>query len=78
MNNKKIGIFDSGIGGVTVLKEIIKILPEEDYIYYSDSKNNPYGDRNDEQIKKICNNIVHILLLSFNLFATNGTIVTPR
>ena len=62
MNNKKIGIFDSGIGGVTVLKEIIKILPEEDYIYYSDSKNNPYGDRNDEQIKKICNNIVHILL----------------
>lgn len=49
--NAKIGIFDSGIGGVTVLKEIIKILPNEDYIYYSDSKNNPYGDKTDEKIK---------------------------
>ena len=37
---ESIGIFDSGIGGVTVLKEIIKILPNENYKYYSDSKNN--------------------------------------
>ena len=44
MNNENpIGIFDSGIGGVTVLKEILKILPNENYIYYSDSLNNPYG-----------------------------------
>ena len=34
--NDKIGIFDSGIGGVTVLQEILKILPNENYIYYSD------------------------------------------
>ena len=40
-----IGIFDSGIGGVTVLREIIKVLPNENYIYYSDSRNNPYGDK---------------------------------
>ena len=53
-----IGIFDSGIGGVTVLKEIIKILPNENYIYYSDSKNNPYGDKTDEEIIKICDKIV--------------------
>ena len=33
-----IGIFDSGIGGITVLKEIVKIMPKENYIYYSDSK----------------------------------------
>lgn len=57
-----IGIFDSGIGGVTVLKEIIKILPDENYIYYSDSKNNPYGDKSDEDILEICDNIVKILL----------------
>lgn len=61
-NNGKIGIFDSGIGGVTVLKEIIKILPEEDYIYYSDSKNNPYGDRSEEEIKQICEKIVKYLI----------------
>lgn len=58
MNNNKIGIFDSGIGGVTVLKEITKLLPNEDYTYYSDSKNNPYGDKNDEEIIKICDKIV--------------------
>ena len=55
---RKIGIFDSGIGGITVLKEIIKILPNESYIYYSDSKNNPYGDKSDNDILKICDDIV--------------------
>ena len=60
--NSKIGIFDSGIGGVTVLKEILKVLPNEDYIYYSDSINNPYGDKNSEEIINICDNIVNILL----------------
>ena len=60
MNQKtgKIGIFDSGIGGITVLGEIIKVLPNENYIYYSDSKNNPYGDKTDEQILYFCDNIV--------------------
>ena len=62
MNNHKIGIFDSGIGGVTVLKEIVKILPNEDYIYYSDSINNPYGDKKDKEIIKICDNIVKYFL----------------
>lgn len=54
---KPIGIFDSGIGGVTVLKEIIKVLPNENYIYYSDSKNNPYGDKTNEEVIKICDEI---------------------
>ena len=58
----KIGVFDSGIGGVTVLKEIIKILPRESYIYYSDSKNNPYGDKDDKEILKICDNIVDLFI----------------
>lgn len=58
----KIGVFDSGIGGVTVLKEIIKILPNENYIYYSDSNNNPYGDKEEEEILNICDNIVKFLL----------------
>ena len=58
MNNNTIGIFDSGIGGATVLKEIIKILPNENYIYYSDSKNNPYGDKTDEEIFNMCDKIV--------------------
>ena len=60
--NNCIGVFDSGIGGATVLKEILKILPNENYIYYSDSINNPYGDKTDEDLLNICNNIVQYLL----------------
>ena len=58
----KIGIFDSGIGGVTVLREIIKILPQEEYIYYSDSKNNPYGDKSKEEIIEISKDIVEYFI----------------
>ena len=60
--NSCIGIFDSGIGGVTVLKEIIKILPDENYIYISDSKNNPYGDMKKEKIIKRCEEITKFLI----------------
>ncbi len=58
----KIGIFDSGIGGVTILREIIKVLPKENYIYYSDSKNNPYGNKSEEEIINLCDKIVEKLL----------------
>lgn len=61
-DNRKIGVFDSGIGGVTVLREIIKVLPNEDYIYYSDSINNPYGDKTDSEIIQICDKIVNYLI----------------
>jgi glutamate racemase len=57
-----IGVFDSGIGGVTVMKELLKILPNEDYIYYSDTKNNPYGDKSKEEIIEISDNIVKTLI----------------
>lgn len=60
--NKKIGVLDSGIGGTTVLKEIIKLLPKEDYVYYADSKHNPYGEKNQEEIYNIVNNIVDYLI----------------
>lgn len=62
MQEKNIGIFDSGIGGVTVLREIIKILPNENYIYYSDSKNNPYGDKKVEEIIDRCEEISKFLV----------------
>ena len=63
-SNKAIGIFDSGIGGVTVLSEILKILPNEDYIYYSDSKHNPYGDKTDLEINQRCEEIVNFFTVS--------------
>ncbi len=60
--NSKIGVFDSGIGGLTTLKEIIKLLPNEDYIYYADSKNNPFGEKNKKELNIIVHNIVNELL----------------
>lgn len=56
--NNPIGIFDSGIGGVTVLKEIIKILPNEHYIYYSDSIHNPYGEKTKKELLNYVNEIM--------------------
>ena len=52
MNNNPIGIFDSGIGGLTVLKKIIQVLPNEKYIYYADIDNVPYGTKPKEDVKK--------------------------
>ncbi len=58
----KIGVFDSGIGGLTVLEELKKSLPKEDFIFYADSINNPYGEKTDEELNNITSNIVDFLI----------------
>jgi glutamate racemase len=50
--NKAIGVFDSGLGGLTVVKEIIKLLPNENIIYLGDTARVPYGTRSTETIKR--------------------------
>lgn len=52
MNNEAIGIFDSGVGGLTVLAEIRKKLPNENIIYLGDTKNFPYGNKSKKEIEK--------------------------
>lgn len=52
IQNKPIGIFDSGVGGLTVLKEVIKQLPNEDIIYFGDTARVPYGSKSAETIKR--------------------------
>ena len=59
---KKIGVFDSGIGGLTVLEELKKLLPNEDYLFYADSKNCPYGEKSDKELYDITSNIVDYLI----------------
>lgn len=48
----KIGIFDSGIGGLTVLKEALRVLPDESFLYYADTENVPYGTKTREEVRK--------------------------
>lgn len=62
MKNKAIGVFDSGVGGLTVLAEIRRNLPNENIIYLGDTKNFPYGNRNKEEIIKFAIQNVEILI----------------
>jgi glutamate racemase len=57
-----IGIFDSGVGGLTVAKKIFQILPKEDVIYFGDTARYPYGPRSKEIVKKLSIQNVNFLL----------------
>ena len=58
----KVGVFDSGIGGLSILSELEKVLPNEDFYYYGDSLNNPYGEKSDEELFKITSEVVDYLI----------------
>lgn len=57
-----IGIFDSGVGGLSVFREIRKVLPEQSYIYYSDNAHCPYGEKSREYIIDRTREITRFLL----------------
>ena len=60
--NQSIGIFDSGIGGLTVAKAISALLPNESLIYFGDTEHMPYGDRSAEHIRGYSENIAEFLI----------------
>ena len=53
LRRQPIGVFDSGVGGISVLRECVKIMPNEDFIYYGDSKNAPYGTKPTEVVREL-------------------------
>ncbi len=59
---RPIGVIDSGIGGLTVLRQIVEDLPNEEYIYIADSKNAPYGPKSKEEIKHLVFRLADYLL----------------
>lgn len=59
---KKIGVFDSGIGGLNILEKLKELMPNEEFIYYKDTKNCPYGSKSDEELLTITANIVENLI----------------
>jgi glutamate racemase len=61
MNTRPIGIFDSGIGGLTVFKEIRALLPNEDLIYFGDTARVPYGSKSVEVVRKFSSEITGFL-----------------
>ena len=61
-NDLPIGIFDSGIGGLTVANAIKKMLPNESLLYFGDTKHLPYGEKSEETIKQYSKQIAEFLL----------------
>lgn len=50
---RPIGVFDSGVGGISVLRELVALMPNENFIFYGDSKNAPYGTRSLEEVQEL-------------------------
>lgn len=62
MNRNPIGVIDSGIGGLSIFREIVKKLPNESFIYLADSKNCPYGSKSSKDIYKLSKRLVEFLV----------------
>ena len=58
----RVGVFDSGIGGLTVLHTLIKNYPNNEYIYYGDTLNLPYGNKTIKELETLSSNIIEFLL----------------
>lgn len=58
---KKIGVFDSGVGGLSILRSLVKNMPEYGYIYFGDSLNAPYGDKSEEDVMRFTEGGVNFL-----------------
>ncbi len=52
-SERPIGVFDSGVGGISVLRELVRIMPWENYIYFGDSMNAPYGTKSLEEVREL-------------------------
>lgn len=57
-----IGVFDSGVGGLTVLSELVKVLPTQSFIYFADNANCPYGSKSHNEIVRLTEQISNFLL----------------
>lgn len=58
----RIGIFDSGLGGINVLSCLLEKYPNNEYIFYGDTKNLPYGDKTKKELLELASNIIEFLL----------------
>ena len=57
-----VGVFDSGVGGISVLREMVSRLPKENFIYYGDTRNAPYGTKTPEEVREKVRDVVDKLL----------------
>jgi len=65
--NKTIALIDSGVGGLSILYQLKKILPNNDFVYFADKKNLPYGNKTQNQLTQIAYDIVKIITNAFEI-----------
>jgi glutamate racemase len=61
-DNRPIGIFDSGVGGLTVVKSLLEKLPQESFIYFGDTLHVPYGNKSEQELMRYAREIIDFLL----------------
>ena len=61
-DRRPIAVLDSGVGGISVLRELLRIMPQEDYLFLGDTKHAPYGTKTTEQVRRITFDNVRFLL----------------
>ena len=62
MNRNPIGVFDSGVGGISTLRDMVRLLPEEQFLYYGDTAHAPYGTKTPEEVRACADRVVELLL----------------
>ena len=58
MSEDFVGVFDSGVGGISVLRQLVHELPQENFCFFGDSAHAPYGEKSDEEVRRLCTTIV--------------------
>ncbi|MDY2627096.1 MAG: glutamate racemase [Lachnospiraceae bacterium] len=62
MTEKPVGVLDSGVGGISILKALVEFMPYENFMYFGDSANAPYGEKSREEIRRLTMDNVALLL----------------
>ena len=76
MDNRPIGVFDSGLGGLSVVKELRKILPNENIVYFGDTGRVPYGTRGKDTILRYASQDISFLKRQASVTAVLRTAMT--
>ena len=68
---RPIGFFDSGVGGISVLKKAVELMPNENFIYFGDSKNAPYGTKSASKVRDLA-------VINAEMLVNMGVKVSPK
>ena len=74
-SNAPIGVLDSGVGGLSVLKVLYQMMPHENFIYVGDTARTPYGCRSEEEIRQFVEEIILVIMVVWIIFLSAITVV---